>query len=295
MSLVTGSKVAFIGLGVMGKSMALNLLKAGYKVNVFTRTSAKAQAVVAEGAVLFDSVATCVKDVDAVITIVGYPKDVREVYFGASGILENVKACTTVIDMTTSEPSLAVEIYDKALSLGVYCLDAPVSGGDTGAKNATLSIMVGGAEDTFQSALPLLQTLGKTIVLQGGPGCGQHTKMCNQITIASNMIGITEALLYARRSGLDPMIVLQSIGSGAASSWSLTNLYPRVVQDDFDPGFYIIHFIKDMEIAVHESASMGLRLPGLNMALAFYKELEREGDGLLGTQALYKVLDRMNS
>ena len=294
-SLDVGSKIAFIGLGVMGRSMALNLIAAGYSLKVYTRTEEKAADLIAAGAVWSDSVADCAEGVDAVITIVGFPKDVREVYLGEQGIIANADKGTTLIDMTTSEPALAVEISDAAQKVGQFSIDAPVSGGDVGAKNATLSIMCGAERKVFENALPLLEKMGKTIVLQGGAGCGQHTKMCNQIAIASNMIGVMEALLYARNSGLDPMIVLDSIASGAAGSWSLSNLYPRVVDNDFDPGFYIVHFIKDMEIAVKESASMGLMLPGLNMALEFYRQLESEGEGQLGTQAIYKVLDRMNS
>lgn len=294
-SLSSGSKIAFIGLGVMGRSMALNLINAGYSLKVYTRTEEKAADLLAAGAQWAPSVADCAKDVDAVITIVGFPTDVREVFLGNGGVVANASQGTFLIDMTTSEPALAVEISDAATKAGLYSIDAPVSGGDVGARDGTLSIMCGAEKQVFENALPLLECLGKTIVLQGGAGCGQHTKMCNQIAIASNMIGVMEALLYARNSGLDPMVVLDSIGSGAAGSWSLNNLYPRVVNDDFDPGFYIIHFIKDMEIAVKEAASMGLRLPGLNMALEFYKQLDKEGEGMLGTQAIYKVLDRMNS
>lgn len=294
-TLKSGSRVAFIGLGVMGRSMALKLIEAGYVLKVYTRTKEKAADVLAAGAQWCDTVAECAADVDAVITIVGFPKDVREVYLGDCGIVASASEGTCLIDMTTSEPALAVEINDAALKKEMFSIDAPVSGGDVGARNGTLSIMCGGESHVFNAAKPLFDVMGGTVVLQGGPGSGQHTKMCNQIAIASNMIGVMEALLYARNSGLDPMIVLQSIGSGAAGSWSLSNLYPRVVEGDFDPGFYIIHFIKDMEIAVKEAASMGLQLPGLNMALEFYRELEREGDGLLGTQAIYKILDRMNS
>lgn len=291
----SGSKVAFIGLGVMGRSMAINLIKAGYELHVYTRTSSTAADVLAAGATWCETLAQCVTNVDAVITIVAYPQDVREIYFGEDGILKHAAQQTCLIDMTTSEPALAVEISDEAIKAGMYAIDAPVSGGDTGAKNATLSIMCGAESHIFEAAKPLLQSMGSTVVLQGGAGCGQHTKVCNQIAIASNVIGVMEALLYARNSGLDPMIVLDSIASGAAGSWSLTNLYPRVVKGDYSPGFYTIHFIKDMEIAVNEAAAMGLRLPGLNMALEFYRELDREGEGLLGTQAIYKVLDRMNS
>lgn len=290
----SGSKIAFIGLGVMGQSMAANLMKAGYLLNIYTRTKSKAEALIETGAQWNSSVAECVADVDAVITIVGYPSDVRETYLGEHGVVSSVKEGTLLIDMTTSEPSLAKEIAMAAQLKNCESLDAPVSGGDIGAKNGALSIMVGGASTAFEAAQEVFQVLGKTIVLQGEAGSGQHTKMANQISIASGMIGVMEALLYSRRSGLDPMVVLDSIGSGAAGSWSLSNLYPRVVNEDFDPGFYIIHFIKDMRIAVEEAAKMGLRLPGLNMALKFYESLDFQGKGRLGTQALYQILDEMN-
>ncbi len=290
----SGNTLAFIGLGVMGRSMSLNLLKAGYNLKVYTRTPEKASDVIRAGASWCKTIKECCQDVAAVITMVGYPKDIREIYFGKDGILKNASKGTYLIDMTTSEPGLAVEIFDNAKEAGLFSIDAPVSGGDIGAKNGTLSIMCGGEEDVFSAVNPILQSLGKNIILQGGPGSGQHTKMCNQIAIASNMIGVMEALLYARNAGLDPINVLNSIGAGAAGSWSLNNLYPRVVKGDFQPGFYVIHFIKDMEIAIKEAASMGLKLPGLSLALEFYRLLEKEGDGLLGTQALYKVLDQLN-
>ena len=293
-SLNNKSTIAFIGLGVMGRSMAANLLNAGYKLNIYTRTKSKATTLIDAGAQWFDSIKNCVSQVDAVITIVGYPQDVREIYLSEKGIINSVPKGCLLIDMTTSEPKLAIEICAAANNKDILALDAPVSGGDIGARNAALSIMCGGSKKAFDMAQPIFSTLGKTIVLQGDAGSGQHTKLCNQIAIATNMIGVMEALLYARKSGLNPMTVLDSIGSGAAGSWSLSNLYPRAVKGDFDPGFYIIHFIKDMEIAVKEAAIMKLKLPGLDMALDFYKQLEKNGDGLLGTQALYKVLDSMN-
>ena len=293
--ITAGSKIAFIGLGVMGQSMAANLMKAGYKLNVYTRTKSKAEGLIAAGANWADSVADCVADVDVVITIVGYPSDVRETYLGKAGVIDSVKVGTLLIDMTTSEPTLAEDIYQAATTKEVFALDAPVSGGDVGAQNGTLSIMVGGARQSFDAAKDIFDALGKTIVYQGEAGSGQHTKMANQIAIATNMIGVMEALLYARKAGLEPMTVLDSIGSGAAASWSLSNLYPRVVKGDFDPGFFIIHFIKDMRIAVEEARRMGLKLLGLEMALVFYEKLDEQGDGLLGTQALYKILDEMNS
>jgi len=284
-------RAAFIGIGVMGKGMSLNLMKAGYKLTVYTRTKSKAQEVIDAGAAWADSISKCVKGADAVITIVGFPEDVREVYLGEAGVIENAGKGAVLIDMTTSEPSLAKEIYEKAKEKGASALDAPVSGGDVGAREGTLSIMVGGDRKAYEAALPLFEAMGKTVVYQGGPGSGQHTKMCNQIAIASNMIGIMEALLYARRSGLEPETVLQSIGAGAAGSWSMNKLLPRVMKGDFKPGFYVEHFLKDIRIALKEAEDMGIRLPGLKLAEELYERLVQMGGGRLGTQALYKVLE----
>ena len=287
------AKVAFIGIGVMGRGMALNLIKAGYKLSIYTRTKSKAQEVIEAGAAWADSIAQCVQGADAVITIVGIPSDVREVYLSETGIIANAEKGAVLIDMTTSEPSLAKEIFQKAAERGIHALDAPVSGGDVGAREARLSIMVGGGKDAFDAAMPLLKTMGKTIVYQGEAGSGQHTKMCNQIAIASNMIGIMEALLYARRSGLDPETVLRSIGAGAAASWSMNNVLPRVMKGNFDPGFYVEHFLKDIRIGLNEAKNMGIRLPGLELAEELYNRLMQTGRGKLGTQALYKVLEEM--
>ncbi|AEH48779.1 NAD(P)-dependent oxidoreductase [Parageobacillus thermoglucosidasius] len=280
--------IGFIGLGVMGKSMARNLLKAGYPLLVNTRTKEKANDLIAEGAVWKETVAQLAKEADVVITMVGYPKDVEEVYFGEEGILANVKEGTYVIDMTTSTPSLAEKIYKAAKERNVYALDAPVSGGDIGAKEGKLTIMVGGDEEVFSACKPILERLGTNIVHQGKAGAGQHTKMCNQIAIASNMIGVCEALAYAKRSGLDPLKVLESISQGAAGSWSLSNLAPRMLAGDFQPGFYVKHFIKDMKIALEEAEKMNLQLPGLALAKSMYEELAKAGEENSGTQALYK-------
>jgi 3-hydroxyisobutyrate dehydrogenase len=280
--------IGFIGLGVMGKSMARNLLKAGYPLLVYTRTKEKANDLIEEGAVWKESVAQLAKEADVVITMVGYPKDVEEVYFGEEGILANVKEGTYVIDMTTSTPSLAEKIYQAAKERNVYALDAPVSGGDIGAKEGKLTIMVGGDEEVFSACKPILERLGTNIVLQGKAGAGQHTKMCNQIAIASNMIGVCEALAYAKRSGLDPLKVLESISQGAAGSWSLSNLGPRMLSGDFKPGFYVKHFIKDMKIALEEAEKMNLQLPGLALAKSMYEELAKAGEDNSGTQALSK-------
>ncbi|AKM18342.1 2-hydroxy-3-oxopropionate reductase [Geobacillus sp. 12AMOR1] len=280
--------IGFIGLGVMGKSMARHLLKAGYPLLVYTRTKEKAEDLLQEGAVWKETVADLAREADVVITMVGYPHDVEQVYFGEGGILENARPGTYVIDMTTSTPTLAKSIYEAAKQKGIHALDAPVSGGDIGAREGTLTIMVGGDEDVFLACKPILERLGTNIVRQGGAGAGQHTKMCNQIAIATNMIGVCEAMAYAKRAGLDPFKVLESIAKGAAGSWSLSNLAPRMLSGDFAPGFYIKHFIKDMKIALEEAERMNLLLPGLALAKQLYEELAQAGEENSGTQALYK-------
>ncbi|TLS34050.1 NAD(P)-dependent oxidoreductase [Geobacillus thermoleovorans] len=280
--------IGFIGLGVMGKSMARHLLKAGYPLLVYTRTREKAEGLLQEGAVWKETVADLARESDVVITMVGYPHDVEQVYFGEGGILENARPGTYVIDMTTSTPTLAQSIYEAAKQKGIHALDAPVSGGDIGAREGTLTIMVGGDEDVFLACKPILERLGTNIVRQGGAGAGQHTKMCNQIAIATNMIGVCEAMAYAKRAGLDPFKVLESIAKGAAGSWSLSNLAPRMLSGDFAPGFYVKHFIKDMKIALEEAERMNLPLPGLALAKQLYEELAQAGEENSGTQALYK-------
>ncbi|AMQ19993.1 NAD(P)-dependent oxidoreductase [Geobacillus sp. JS12] len=280
--------IGFIGLGVMGKSMARHLLKAGYPLLVYTRTKEKAEDLLQEGAVWKETVADLAREADVVMTMVGYPRDVEQVYFGEGGILENARPGTYVIDMTTSTPTLAKSIYEAAKQKGIHALDAPVSGGDIGAREGTLTIMVGGDEDVFLACKPILERLGTNIVRQGGAGAGQHTKMCNQIAIATNMIGVCEAMAYAKRAGLDPFKVLESIAKGAAGSWSLSNLAPRMLSGDFAPGFYIKHFIKDMKIALEEAERMNLPLPGLALAKQMYEELAQAGEENSGTQALYK-------
>ncbi|ADU93398.1 NAD(P)-dependent oxidoreductase [Geobacillus sp. Y412MC52] len=280
--------IGFIGLGVMGKSMARHLLKAGYPLLVYTRTKEKAEGLLQEGAVWKETVADLAREADVVITMVGYPRDVEQVYFGEGGILENARPGTYVIDMTTSTPTLAQSIYEASKQKGIHALDAPVSGGDIGAREGTLTIMVGGDEDVFLACKPILERLGTNIVRQGGAGAGQHTKMCNQIAIATNMIGVCEAMAYAKRAGLDPFKVLESIAKGAAGSWSLSNLAPRMLSGDFAPGFYVKHFIKDMKIALEEAERMNLPLPGLALAKQLYEELAQAGEENSGTQALYK-------
>jgi 3-hydroxyisobutyrate dehydrogenase len=286
--------VGFIGTGVMGRSMALNLIKAGYRLTVHNRTKSKAADVLDAGAAWADSPDKAAAGADFVITIVGFPADVREVYLGEEGIIAAATEGAVVIDMTTSEPSLAKEIYEAGRARAVASLDAPVSGGDVGARSAALSIMVGGDKTAFDAALPLFEAMGKTIVYQGPAGSGQHTKMCNQICIATNMIGVMEALLYAQRSGLDPETVLASIGSGAAASWSLSNLQPRALKGNFDPGFFVCHFLKDIRIALAEAERMGVATPGLKLAHELYEKVVALGGEYLGTQAIYKALEDMS-
>lgn len=281
--------VGFIGLGVMGRSMADHILNAGYKLHVYTRTEKSAENIISKGAVWEKSVKDLGGKCDVIITIVGFPTDVEEVYLGETGIVEHAKKGTLVIDMTTSSPDLAVKIFNKAKEKGIESLDAPVSGGDLGAQNAALSIMVGGEKKVFDKALQLFKVMGKNIVLQGKSGSGQHTKMANQIAIAAGMVAMCESIAYAKKSGLDPKTVLKSIGPGAAGSWSLNNLGPRIIDNDFDPGFYIKHFIKDMKIASTSSSQLGLETPGLDLALSLYEKMAENGHGNDGTQALFKL------
>lgn len=284
--------IGFVGTGVMGKSMAGHFLKAGYQVLVYTRSKEKAEELLAQGAAWKDTVAALAREADVVITMVGYPHDVEEVYLGEAGIIANAKPGSYLIDMTTSKPTLAQKLYEEAKKRGLYSLDAPVSGGDIGARDARLTIMVGGDEDAFAEMEPLLNIMGTNVILQGGPGAGQHTKMCNQITIASNMIGVCEAIAYAKRAGLDPVRVLDSIGTGAAASWSLSNLAPRMIAGNFAPGFYVKHMIKDMAIALESAKEMGLLTPGLELSKSLYEELAADGEENSGTQALIKWYEK---
>ncbi len=287
---VTKEKIGFIGTGVMGQSMAGHLIDAGYEVLVYTRTKTRAQALLEKGANWKETVQEVAEQSDVIITMVGYPHDVKEIYLGKDGIIHNAKKGCYTIDMTTSSPILAREIYQAAKEKHIYALDAPVSGGDIGAQKATLAIMVGGDSEAFSAVTPILEKMGTNIVLQGSSGAGQHTKMCNQIAIASNMMGVCEAILYAERAGLDPNTVLKSIETGAAGSWSLSNLAPRMIKGDFEPGFYIKHFIKDMKIAIESAEEMELYTPGLKLAKSLYEQLEKQGDDNKGTQALYTLL-----
>ena len=280
--------IGFIGAGVMGKSMASNIIAAGYQLAVYSRTKQKAEELLDKGAVWADSPKDLAQKADVIISIVGYPHDVEEIYLGPEGIVNHGKEGLYLIDMTTSKPSLAKEIYIKAKEKGMHALDAPVSGGDIGARNGSLAIMAGGDEEAFQAVLPILQAMGTNIVYQGPAGSGQHTKMCNQIVIASNMIGVCEALVYAEKAGLQPDRVLESISTGAAASWSLSNLAPRILNEDYTPGFFVKHFIKDMKIALDEAKEMDVSFPGLSLSKEMYEEIERKGEGDSGTQALRK-------
>ncbi|EAF0953749.1 NAD(P)-dependent oxidoreductase [Listeria monocytogenes] len=281
-------KIGFVGTGVMGSSMAGHLLEAGYEVLVYTRTKTKAEDLLDKGALWVETPGELANKVDILISMVGYPKDVEELYLGENGFLENLAVGTVAIDMTTSSPALAKKMAEFGREKGIGVLDAPVSGGDIGAKNGTLSIMVGGSEDVFLKVKPIFDILGSSVILQGDAGAGQHTKMVNQIAIASNMIGVTEAIIYAEAAGLNPSRVLDSISGGAAGSWSLANLIPRVLKDDFSPGFFIKYFIKDMGIAISEAKQMGLELPGLTLAEKMYQTLAEQGLSEEGTQALIK-------
>ncbi len=287
--------IGFVGTGVMGRSMVGHLLKAGYQVVVYNRTKATADELVRMGAVWQDTVAKLSAKSDVIISMVGYPIDVEEVYLGEDGIINHAKRGSYLVDMTTSAPDLAKKIYEKALAMEMYALDAPVSGGDVGAREARLAIMVGGDEDVFRKVLPIFNYLGKNIILQGSAGAGQYTKMCNQIAIASNMIGVCEAMAYAQKSGLNPETVLKSIESGAAGSFSLSNLAPRMLANNFAPGFYVKHFIKDMTIALDSAKQMGLVTPGLELAKTLYEKLAERGEGNSGTQALYKLYQELKS
>lgn len=280
--------IGFIGTGVMGKSMAGHLMKAGFPLIIYTRTKEKASELIDNGAQWAETLEELAAKANVIFTMVGYPEDVKQIYLGANGILETVKAGSYVIDMTTSAPTLAEKIFEIAMEKGIHSIDAPVSGGDIGAREAKLSIMVGGVEEDFDRVRPLLERLGTNIVFQGRAGSGQHTKMCNQIAIASNMIGVCEAIVYAEKAGLNPNTVLKSITSGAAGSWSLSNLAPRMLAENFEPGFYIKHFIKDMKIALDEAEKMQMEVPGLALAKSLYEQLAEKGEEDSGTQALYK-------
>ena len=288
------TRIGWIGTGVMGASMCGHLIARGFATTVYNRTRAKADGLLQQGATWADNPRAVAQQSDVVFTIVGFPRDVRETVLGDDGALAGCESGNILVDMTTSEPSLAVEIAEAAGRQGVQSVDAPVSGGDVGAKEARLSIMIGGQKEVVDALQPCWDAMGKTIVHQGPAGAGQHTKMVNQTLIASNMIGVCEALLYAHQAGLDLPTVMQSVASGAAGSWSLSNLGPRVIDNNFDPGFFVEHFIKDMGIALDEANRMGLALPGLALAKQLYLALQAQGHGRDGTHALQLVLSSLS-
>lgn len=283
--------IGFVGTGVMGKSMAGHLLTGGFRVNVYNRTRSKADELLAKGAEWQESPGQLAAASDVIITMIGTPDDVRAMYLSADGILARAKPGSLVIDMTTSSPQLAAEIYQEAQRATIHALDAPVSGGDVGARNGTLSIMVGGDRETFEAARPLFDLMGKNIVFQGKAGSGQHCKMANQIAVASTIMGVCEALQYSKKAGLSAETVLASIEAGAAGSWTLSNLGPRMIKGDFAPGFYVRHFIKDMNIAMESCENIGLDARGLSLAKALYEQLAQAGGEEEGTHALYKLYE----
>ncbi len=289
------TRIGWIGTGVMGGPMAGHLLNAGYRLTVFNRTATRAQPLLDAGASWADSPREVATVSDLIFTIVGYPHDVRQVILGDDGVLAGCASGNSIVDMTTSRPALATDIAQQASAKGVISIDAPVSGGDVGARGGTLSIMIGGDATTVQALAPVWEILGKTWVHQGAPGAGQHTKMVNQTLIASGMIGVCEALLYAWKAGLDLETVMQSVSSGAAGSWSLSNLGPRIIANNFDPGFFVEHFIKDMGIALEEADRLGLALPGLALARQLYNGVAAQGYGRLGTHSLQLTLAALSS
>ena len=289
------TKIGWIGTGVMGRWMCQHLMDLGYSATVYNRTKQRTQPLLDAGATWADSSREVAAASDVIFTIVGFPPDVRDVYLGENGILKGAKPGSIIVDMTTTEPSLAKEIYDQAKAQDIASIDAPVSGGDVGAREARLSIMVGGDEAAVNGVMLLFEAMGKNIVHQGGAGAGQHTKMCNQITIAGTMVGVCEALIYGHKAGLDLETMLSSISGGAAACWSLDNLAPRILKRNFDPGFFVEHFIKDMGIALDEAKKMGLSLPGLALVHQLYLAVQAQGHGRLGTHALALALEQMSA
>jgi len=287
-------KIGWIGTGVMGASMAGHVQATGHDIYVYNRSKEKAAGLIEKGAVWCGGPGEVASASDAVFTIVGFPEDVEEVYFGHEGIFSSSAGCKTVVDMTTTKPSLAVRIAEAAGERGIDALDAPVSGGDIGARDGTLVIMVGGTREAMERMMPVFECLGSRITFMGGPGAGQHTKMCNQILVSGTMVSVCESLLYAARVGLDQQAVIDVIGKGAAGSWSINNLGPRIVKGDFATGFFVEHFIKDMGIALEEAETMGLSMPGLALVKQLYVAVKAQGHSRSGTQALYLALKAMS-
>ncbi|MGH7148082.1 MAG: NAD(P)-dependent oxidoreductase [Nitrospiraceae bacterium] len=294
LAIPTATRIGWIGTGVMGSSMCGHVLAAGYRVTLHSRTKAKAQPLVDLGATWAEDPRAVAAESDILFTMVGFPQDVRTVYFGATGILAGALPDTVLVDMTTTDPALSREIAERATANGLPAIDAPVSGGDVGARHATLSIMVGGDREAVQAVVPLFELLGKKIVHQGGPGTGQQAKLCNQIVIAGTMVGVCESLLYGYKAGLDLNRMLDSIRGGAAACWTLDHLAPRILQRNFDPGFFVEHFVKDMGLALEESKRMGLVLPGLTLVHQLYHKVMALGHGRSGTHALMLALEDLS-
>jgi len=285
-------KIGFIGVGIMGKSMVRNLMKAGYELHIYARNRAKVEDVIAEGAMFHDNIKSCVTDCEAVITIVGFPQDVEEVYLAGENILDSAKKGTYLIDMTTTSPQLAKKLNELGGKLGFHVLDAPVTGGDVGAREGTLSIFVGGNQEDYEVCLPLFKAMGANIHYHGEAGSGQHCKLANQIMIAGALSGVCEAFSYANSKGLDLTAVNQSVSTGAAASRQLELMGPRIIKADFAPGFFIKHFVKDIQLALIEANMSDLNLEMLSQVLAIFEELEADGYGDYGTQALMKYYEK---
>ena len=284
-------KIGFIGVGIMGKSMVRNLMKAGFELHIYARTRSKVEDVISDGAIFHETITDCVKDCDAVITIVGFPVDVEEVYFDKGNILDSAKEGAYLIDMTTTSPMLDQKIAEEGTKRGFHVLDAPVTGGDTGAKAGTLSILVGGSREDYEACMPLFKAMGTNINYEGSAGCGQHCKLANQIMIAGALSGVCEALTYAKEKGLDLNVFSKSVATGAAGSRQFDLFGPKIIEKDYAPGFFMKHFIKDMKLALIEANRSGLNLEVLSQVLAIYEELEADGNGDLGTQALIKYYE----
>ncbi|MFD2932792.1 NAD(P)-dependent oxidoreductase [Spirosoma flavum] len=287
--------IGVIGTGLMGNPMAKHLLTAGYTVNIHNRTKSKADSLIGMGATWFDTPAALPQKSDIIITMIGFPKDVDECYFGVDGIFQGIKPGAVLIDMTTTKPSLAIRISEQASTVGVDFIDAPVSGGEVGAINGTLSIMIGGEKEVVDTMMPIFEVFGKNRVYQGPAGSGQHTKMCNQITIAGTLIGVCEGLIYGLKAGLDLNNLLQSISKGAAECWSLHILAPKIVNGDYSPGFTVDNFVKDLGIALEEAEAMKLSLPGLALVKQLYLSVQATGNGSSGNQALYLALEKLSN
>jgi len=289
------TKLGWIGTGVMGSSMCQHLIDKGYETFVYNRSKKKAKKLIESGATWVNSPGAVAQNSDVVFTMVGFPQDVSEVYFGNTGVIKGVKPGSILVDMTTTEPSLSKEIYKEAKLMKGTSIDAPVSGGDVGAMEGKLSIMVGGDKDAVEAIMPLFRLMGRNIVYQGAAGSGQHAKMCNQVMVSGLMIGMCETLLYGYKAGLDLETMLESVSRGAAACWMLDNLAPRILKRDFRPGFFVEHFIKDMGIALKEAERMNLSLPGLSLVHQLYIAAEAQGHGRKGTQALMLALERISN